>query len=284
MNRHVFLLSFPAIVLVALFLTVMAAFAEISLMRMAPGSALFSGPPSLGNYERLLASVAAWQAVRTTLWLSLIVTLLCIVTGYPLARILARAESARLRRFILFCLVATFLSGGVTRAYAWMIVLGNRGVINRSLEVMGLPTFQLINNEFAVVVSILNFVLPFFVMTLFGALKTIPETLENAARNLGASRRDTFLHVTLPLSMPGLAVSTSLCFALSLGAFLFPQMLGGGRVQVLATAIYERIQASYDIPEAAALALLFFALVLIILTLAGIARSLVSRRFAGAQA
>ena len=284
MNRHVFLLSLPAFVLVGLFAIVMVSFAEISLMGMQPGSAIFSGPPSLGNYERLLASTGAWQAVRTTLRLSALITLLCLVTGYPLARILARAASARLRRFILFCLVATFLSGGVTRAYSWLIILGNRGIINRSLEAMGLPTFQLINNEFAVVVSVLNFVLPFFVMTLFGALKTIPATLEDAARNLGASRARTFLHVTLPLSLPGLAVSTSLCFAMSLGAFLFPQMLGGGRVQVLATAIYERIQASYNIPEAAALAILFFILVIFILGVTGLVRRLASRRFAGEAA
>jgi len=251
---------------------------------MAPGSALFSGPPSLDNYERLLNSASAWQAVWTTLRLSAIITTLCVVAGYPLARILARAPSPRIRRLILFCLVATFLSGGVTRAYAWIILLGNRGIVNRALDMIGLPTFKLINNEFAVVVSVLNFVLPFFVMTLFGALKTIPETLENAARNLGASRRDTFLRVTLPLSLPGLAVSTSLCFALSLGAFLFPQMLGGGRVQVLATAIYERIQASYNIPEAAALAILFFVLVILILALTGVIRHLASRRFAGETA
>lgn len=281
MNRHVLLLATPALLLVALFAVVMVSFGEISLLGMKPGSALFSGPPSFANYQRLLSSAGAWRAVGTTLRLSAIITILCILTGYPLARVLARSQSARLRRLILFCLVATFLSGGVTRAYAWLLILGNRGVINRALDGMGLPTLQLINNEIAVVISVLNFVLPFFVLTLFGALKTIPTTLEDAARNLGASRARTFLHVTLPLSLPGLAVSTSLCFAMSLGAFLFPQMLGGGRVQVLATAIYERIQASYNIPEAAALALLFFVLVLLILALTGLFRHLVSRRFAG---
>ncbi len=281
MTRQAFLLSIPALALVCLFAVVMFSFAEVSLLGMQPGSAVFSGPPSLANYERLLSSAGAWRAVGTTMRLSVTITILCILAGYPLARVLARSNSARLRRFILFCLVGTFLSGGVTRAYAWLIILGNRGIINRGLEAIGLPTMKLLNNEFAVVVSVLNFVLPFFVMTLFGALKTIPSTLEDAARNLGASPARTFLHVTLPLSVPGLAVSTSLCFAMSLGAFLFPQMLGGGRVQVLATAIYERIQASYNIPEAAALAILFFFLVIIILSATGIVRSLACRRFAG---
>jgi putative spermidine/putrescine transport system permease protein len=143
-----------------------------------------------------------------------------------------------------------------------------------------LPAVVLINNETAVVISVLNFVLPFFVLTLFAALRTIPEALEQAARNLGASRMRCFLTVSLPLSVPGIAAATSLSFALSLGAFLFPQMLGGGRVQVLATAIYERIQTSYDIPAAAALAMLFLVLVLALLGLAASLRSAISARFA----
>lgn len=281
MRRSTLLLALPSIVMVALFAGVMISFGEVSLQHLKPGTAVFTGPASLVNYERLLASSGAWRAVGTTLRLSALITVLCIVTGYPLARVLARAESAALRRLILFCLVATFLSGGVTRAYAWMLILGNQGVINRALPMLGLPTVRLINNEIAVVVSVLNFVLPFFVLTLFGALKTIPTALEDAARNLGASRIRAFVHVTLPLSMPGLAASTSLCFAMSLGAFLFPQMLGGGRVQVLATAIYEKIQASYDVPAAAALALLFFVLVILVLGVSGLLRRAIGRRYAG---
>ncbi|MBN8944728.1 MAG: ABC transporter permease [Rhizobiales bacterium] len=277
-------LALPSLLVVALFGLVLVSFASVSLLTLEPGSALFHGPVSLRNYERLLGSAGAWRAIGTTLRLSALIALLCLLLGYPLARVLARSGSARLRRVILFCLVATFLSGGVTRAYAWMVILGNRGLINEALRGLGLPTLTLINNETAVVISVLNFVLPFFVLTLFGALRTIPETLEQAARNLGASRLRCFLHVTLPLSLPGIAAATSLCFALSLGAFLFPQMLGGGRVHVLATAIYDRIQTSYDIPAAAALAMLFFGLMLALLGLAGAVRRALSVRYAGEAA
>ena len=105
-----------------------------------------------------------------------------------------------------------------------------------------------------------------------------PYTYEITAVNRDAreSDRSTVVHITIP----GIAAATSLSFALSLGAFLFPQMLGGGRVQVLATAIYERIQTSYDIPAAAALAMLFLVLVLALLGLAASLRSAVSARFA----
>lgn len=279
MNRSALLLSLPALLVLTLFGVVLISFASVSLLTVDPGSAVFHGPPTLRNYSKLLASTGAWRAVFTTLRLSAEITALCVLLGYPLARLLARAHSDRLRRIILFCLVATFLSGGVTRAYAWFIILGNQGFVNQGLVAVGLPRAILINNEVAVVISVLNFVLPFFVLTLFGALRTVPETLEHAARNLGASRLRCFFAVTLPLSLPGLAAAMSLCFALSLGAFLFPQMLGGGRVQVLATAIYDRIQASYDVPAAAALAVIFFAFVLIVMAIVQVLRRITVGRF-----
>ena len=103
--------------------------------------------------DRLLASESAWRAVLTTLRLSAEITVIVVLLGYPLARVLARSQSRNLRRFILFCLVATFLSGGVTRAYSWVIILGNQGLINQGLRALGLPRMALINNEFAVIVG-----------------------------------------------------------------------------------------------------------------------------------
>lgn len=274
MKRSTFLLALPSLILIALFVVVIVAFARTSLLHLQPGTALISGPMSLDNYARILNSSGAWRAVWTTLRLSAIITMITVVAGYPLARILALTPSQTLRRVIMFCLIATFLSGGVTRAYAWMIILGHRGIINMALGFVGIAPLRMLNNEFAVIVAVVNFTLPFFVLTLFGALRTIPRDLEDAARNLGASRWRSFVTVTLPLSVPGLVVSTSLCFAMTLGAFLFPQLLGGGRVHVLATEIYERIQASYDIPAASALAVIFFFIVLLILVMINIIQKL----------
>ncbi len=270
-------LSAPAILVVLLFAVVLMSFASVSLLRVDPGGAVFRGPPGWSNYARLLRSSEAWHSVGNTLRLSGTITLLCLLLGFPLARLLARSPSAGLRRTILFCLVAAFLSGGVTRGYAWLVILGNRGLVNQAVQALGLPRLALINNETGVVIAMLNFTLPFFVLTLFGALRAIPATLERAARNMGASCMRSFLHVTLPLCMPGIAASTFLCFALSLGAFLFPQMLGGGRVQVLATVIYDRIQTSYDIPAAAALAMMFLVLMVLLLVLLAAARRLIAR-------
>jgi putative spermidine/putrescine transport system permease protein len=259
------LLILPAILVLATFLGALASVVGVSLLTLPAGGAAFVGPPSLHNYADALASGHARLVAAETLLLSVKVTALAILLGFPLAYILARSPSRLVRHAILFGLVATFLSGGVTRAYAWIVILGNRGVINTVFAAAGLPTLRLINNEFAVVVSVLNFVLPFFVLTLFGALQAIPESLEHAARNLGASRLQSFLRVTLPLSVPGLMSAGSLVFALSLAAFLFPQLLGGGRVQVIATLIFEKIQTDYDIPAAAALAVMFLVLAVAVL-------------------
>jgi putative spermidine/putrescine transport system permease protein len=283
-RRHLLWLALPSLCIVALFLLVFLSFASVSLMHVDPGGAVMHGPLSLANYERALGSIGVRQTVLTTIRLAFLITLISVLAGYPLAYVLARSPSSTMRLAILLCLVATFLSGGVTRAYAWTIILGNRGLINLGLQALGLPRLALINNETGVVISVLNFILPFFVLTLFGAIRTIPVNLEQAAQNLGASRGKVFRHVTLPLSLPGLAAASSLAFALSLGAFLFPQLLGGGRVQVMATLIYERILSSYDLPSAAALSVLFLLLVLFVLGGLGLTRRLIGRRFGAPEA
>ena len=283
-QRHELWLALPSLCVVALFCIVFVSFASVSLMKVDPGGAVMHGPLSLSNYERALVSPAVRQTAYYTIRLALLITLLSALLGYPLAYVLARSPSSRMRRAILLCLVATFLSGGVTRAYAWTIILGNRGLINLGLQWLGLPRLALINNETGVIISVLNFILPFFVLTLFGAIRTIPLNLEQAARNLGASRGRVFRHVTLPLSLPGLAASASLAFALSLGAFLFPQLLGGGRVQVMATLIYDRILSSYDIPAAATLSVLFLLLVLTLLGGLALARRLIGSRYGAPEA
>lgn len=255
-----YLLTAPALLVLALFAFSLASFIGISFLTQEPGGARFAGPATLANYTEAIGSAYVRGVALETFMLALKVTALTILLGYPLAYVLARSPSALVRNTILFGLVATFLSGGVTRAYAWMVILGNKGVVNAILVGLGLPALPLINNEFAVVVSVLNFSMPFFVLTLFGTLQAVPVSLEHAARNLGASRTRVFLEVTWPLALPGLLAAASLVFAIGLAAFLFPELLGGGKVHVSATSIYQKIQTDYNLPAASALAVLFLAL------------------------
>jgi putative spermidine/putrescine transport system permease protein len=260
------LLTAPALLVLGMFAFAMLSFVGISFLTQVPGGATFSGPLTFDNYANALGSGYARQVALATFMLAVKVTVITTVLGYPLAYVLARSPSPLVRNAILFGLVATFLSGGVTRAYAWMLILGNKGVVNALLAGVGLPTLPLINNEFAVIVSVVNFSMPFFVLTLFGTLQAIPVTLEHAARNLGASRTRVFLQVTWPLALPGTLAASSLVFAIGLAAFLFPELLGGGKLHVSATSIYQKIQTDYNLPAAAALSVLFLGLTALVFT------------------
>lgn len=254
----------PAFVVMAFFFTAYAAFLYTSLLHQAPGQATYGGEPSLANYARYFGSPSDLAVLGKTLWISAELTLASLILGYPVAYVIVRTESGALRGLLLGSMAVTFLSGSVTRAYAWLIILGNNGLINVILKQLGVISkpLQLVYNETGVFIALLHFVLPFFVLTMMGPLKNVPRSLEESAINLGATRWRAFWHVTLPLAVPGIIAAASLTFAMSLSSFLFPLVLGGGRVRMVANAIYEYIFSSYDFPFAAATATIFLVVAL----------------------
>jgi len=280
MRPGTWLLLAPALAILAIFVVAFAMFAEVSVVTFQPGSTNLEGPATLANYRRVLASPLVHDATVLTIGLAGVMTALTALLGYPLAYVLARTPSAIVRRAILFGLVVTFLSGGVTRAYAWLVLLGNRGLLNQLLGAVGVPPVQLVHNRTGVVIGVVHYLLPFFVLTLLGPLKNIPVALEEVARNLGAPGWRVFLHVTLPLSLPGVITTGALTFVGALSAFLFPELLGGGRTHMAAGIIYERIVTNYNVPEAAAMAALFLGLTLVVLTLFGLLQRRLARRYA----
>lgn len=279
-------LALPAVLVLGLFFTAFGTFVALSLLHSVPGTASMAGPPSLDNYRDVIGLKLNRDVTLDTLWLALQLTGICILVGYPLAYLMARTPSRTVRNLILFALIVTFLSGGVTRAYSWLIILGNTGLVNALLKKLGFAMVPLVHNRTGVIISLTHFLLPFFVLTLFGGLKTVPATLEEAARNLGASRLRSFLAVTLPLSVPGLIAASTLTFAVALSSFLFPALLGGGRNPMAANLIYMKILDAFDIPAAAAMAVLFLLIALVCVGLLGLVERTVHRRFptAGRQA
>ncbi len=276
-------LIWPLLAVLGLFFAALLRFADTSLLHQIPGTAMFEGPRSFGNYADTFASPLARKVLWDTLVMSLQITGAAIVLGYPLAYLMARSPSKFLRNAIFFVLIVTFLSGGITRAYAWMLVLGNNGPVNGLLREFGLSAVRMVNNRTGVVLSIVHFVLPFFVLTLLGAIRNIPASLEEAARSHGASRWAAFRDVTLPLSVPGLASAALLAFTLAISSFLFPLLLGGGRVQMFANLIYDKIQSSFDMPAASAMAMIFLAFALLPILALNIIRGSLSRRFGGTR-
>ena len=281
MRGRPYLLLLPALAALGLFAAGFLTFVVVSFQTATPGTVLTHGPATLANYGSVLASPLARGTALDTLRLAALMTALTALLGYPLAYVVARSTSRLARRLVLFGLIVTFLSGGVTRAYAWLIILGNRGLLNQTLAALGLPTVRLAYNETGVVIGVVHFLLPFFVLTLLAALKNIPLSLEESARNLGASRWRVFWHVVLPLSIPGLVSAASLSFAGALSAFLFPELLGGGRVHMASNVIFETILTDFNLPRVAAMAALFLVLALAALALLAALERASARLWAG---
>ena len=213
------------------------------------------------HYRRLLDDPFHFEVLWTTLRLGLWTTAAALVVGYPLAHLMARMRSRAGHVLLLVAVLAPLLTGVVVRTYAWMTLLSDKGVINSLLAGLGLTRrpVKLMYNELGIVVALVHIYVPFMVLTLAGVIGRIDERLEEAARNLGATRLRAFLEVTLPLSLPGILAGSLLVFALSISAYVTPILMGGFQVMTLPILIYQQVSASFNLGFAAALGLVLLA-------------------------
>ena len=213
------------------------------------------------HYIRLFDSDLYFEALVATMRIGAITTLIALLIGYPLAHLMARIHSRISHALLLMAVIAPLLTGIVVRTFAWMTLLGDRGVINYTLQWLGLAEkpLPLMYNEFGVVVGLVHIYVPFMVLTLVGVIGRIDVTLEEAARGLGASRFRAFLEVTLPLSLPGILAGSLLVFALAISAYVTPVLLGGNNVLTLPILIYQQVSASFNLGFAGALGVVLLA-------------------------
>jgi putative spermidine/putrescine transport system permease protein len=215
---------------------------------------------TLFNYKKFLLDRFYLGVLGTTLRISLFVTLAALVTGYPVATYLHRA-GPRERAVLMLLIVSPLLVSLVIRSYGWVIVLGPRGLINTvltSLHVIATP-LKLIHTETAVVVGLTHVFYPFMVLAIYSSLQNIDPAVVHAAQNLGASPRQAFWRVTLPLSVPGVVAGSLIVFALSVSSFVTPALLGGPWVKVVAYLAWEQNLVVLDWSFAAAIAVILLA-------------------------
>ena len=199
-----------------------------------------------------------------------LVTLGCLVVGYPVAYYLARTPS-RWRGFALFLVISPLLVSAIVRNIGWFPLLSQSGAVNWLLLKLGLiaTPLSLINNFTGVVIGLVHALLPFMILTLTTVIQRIDVDLEEAAANLGAGPLQTFWRVLLPLSLPGVVSGSLLVFAMAISAYTTPAILGGNRVLVMATYIAQQFRTVLNYPAGgtAAALLLLFAIVLTVLAL-----------------
>ncbi|MEI4472993.1 ABC transporter permease [Frigidibacter sp. MR17.24] len=197
----------------------------------------------LGNFVQMSGS----PAIRTSFWLTFkiagITTLGCLVLGYVVAYAISNF-ARRLQPLMLALVLLPFWISVLVRSFAWIVLLGRSGIVNGALRDAGLITrpLPLMHNETGVLIAMIHVMLPFAVLPMLTNMRGIPATYTQAARGLGAGEWYAFRHVYFPQTLPGVMSAALLVFVLSLGFYVTPALLGGGRVMMISEYITYQIQ------------------------------------------
>lgn len=220
----------------------------VSLLLLAPllwlaWQSVWDNGFTLANYRRLAVEPLYWRTFALTFRLSLEMSAVTLLLGYPVAYA-AVLLPRRWSLLVLGLVVVPFWTSVLVRSYAWMVLLQRTGVINRLLQTLGLThaPLMLVNNEIGVTIAMAHILLPFMVLPLFAAMQKIPSDVIRAGASLGGGPLYTFRRVFLPLSMPGVVAGSVLVFVLSLGFYVTPELLGGGRTLLVSMLISRNIQ------------------------------------------
>nr|WP_281720823.1 ABC transporter permease [Nitrosomonas nitrosa] len=219
------------------------------------------GSVGLHQYIRALGDAYYLEVLRNTFILSIGVTILSLVVGYPLALAIAQSKGA-LKSLLIFVVVTPLLINVVVRTFGWMVILGRSGLLNYALRSLGLDTINLSGGWTGITIAMVHVLMPFMVLSIGSALEGIDGMMEEAAMTLGASPSRTFLHVVLPLSMEGVVTGTLLVFALCMGSFVTVMLMGSNATLVLPLLVYQQLNLASDWPFAAALGTILVAVVI----------------------
>jgi spermidine/putrescine transport system permease protein len=205
------------------------------------------------------------QAMVNSLEVTAVVTVLSILIAYPIAYILAYRVPARWQRLLLVLMVLPFWTSYVIRSYSWLLVLSENGIINRLLTGLGViaEPIGMGNNRGATILGFVHFFVMLLTLTIYSNLVQIKESYRRAAADLGASPWQVLLHVTLPLSLPGVAVGAFLTFVLCIGDYITPQILGGSKELLMPQAIMRQVGRTADFSMASALSMILMGVVII---------------------
>ncbi|GLK85771.1 polyamine ABC transporter permease [Ancylobacter defluvii] len=215
-----------------------------------------------GQYQRLVGDPLVLSVFLRTFRICLIVTAIAVAAAYAITYVWVRGSRLQ-RRIIEICIFVPFWISLLTRAFGWLALLSNRGLFNSWMQALGLidSPLMLVRNEPSVIAGMVHVLIPFAVLPLASAMRAVDERVLLAARGMGASRLRIFWSVFLPLTLPGVIGATLIVFVFSLGFFVTPAILGGGRSVMVAELVYLRMFQSPDWGLGAAISV---ALVLIV--------------------
>jgi putative spermidine/putrescine transport system permease protein len=229
----------PALLLTGLLVAGLVPLLDASLRPLDRATFRLAETYAWTNYASLAARpVYAWIGLKT-LAAAVVVTVVTLILAFPYAWTIVRTYRPAVRKLLLVALFLPFFVGQVVRAYGWLVVLGQQGLLNTTLGGLGLPPVTILYTYPGVLLGLVQYMLPFAVLMLAPALTAVPEEVELASASLGARPLATFCHVVLPLARPGLVAAAVVVFTLTLTDFAMPEIMGGGGNDFVASAVYD---------------------------------------------
>ncbi|MDB5524447.1 MAG: binding--dependent transport system inner rane component family protein [Rhizobium sp.] len=238
---------------------------------------------TLENFKRVVDPLYA-KIFLNSARIALTATVLAILIAYPAAYAIARAPQ-RWQPTLLFFAVLPFWSNYLIRTYAWIVLLNREGLFNNLLKSLGYTgePLSMLYSEGAVITGLVYNYLPFVILAIYSTLSRLNPELMEASRDLGAGPVRTFFRITLPLTLPGVAAGGVFVFVLSIGNFVTPALLGGGRFQMIGNLVYDQFLTANDWPFGAALGMALIAIMIILLLIQARATSHASGEMRGAR-
>lgn len=250
-----FFLVFFVVPLASLFL--------LSLDRPTLGNANVQWMFDLRNFERFFGRALYYEAAIRSAGLAALVSVIALILGYPLAFLIAKTTDVRRNTTLMILVLCAMQLDMVIRLFGLMVLMGDVGLINEFFRWTGLvgdDPLPLMYNFTGVVVGLVQFSLPFMILSLVGVIQGINPALEEAARSLGARRWQTFWKITVPMSMPGILAGLLLVFAISFSSYVVPTLMGGWQVVVLPIHIFQQVAELGKWQFGAAIAVVMFAI------------------------
>lgn len=221
---------------------------------------------TLANWAVLVTDDFNRELLLNSVGVSLAITVAALVLSYPIALYIQRAQGLW-RSILIVLVISPLLTSAVVRTYGWVVILSDQGGLPSLLKAIGLTAPRMIFNTTGVIVGLTEILMPYMIVSLLAGFGRLDPRLEEAAATLGASPIQSFWRVVFPLTLPGVALGCLLVFVLSVSSFITPKLLGGGRVFLLATEIYDQAIVTLNWPLAATLSILvlvLFGLVLVV--------------------
>lgn len=273
-KKQALLLALPTVLALLAFFVVPMAYILMDTMK-ADG---------LKYFQKFFTDDMYIDILITTIVVSLKVTVISLLLGYPAAYFMARTKS-KMKNVLMIVILFPFLVSAVVRSYGWMVILGNKGLLNQFLLATGLieKPLVILNTSTAVIIGLVHLLIPYMILSITGVIQNIDKNVEYAAYSLNANPFQTFFRIILPLSAPGIISGCILVFTMSMTSYVTPKLLGGTRFRMMSTMVFQEVNINFNWGLASAISYILLFTILIILLFATYATAGAENRVGGGK-